>query len=142
MYVCVQSCSTLCKPMDCGLPDPSVHGIVQARILEWAAISLSGGSSQPRDGTPTSCMHFLHWQVGSLRPSCWGSPNFFKYMTVTKSILLMKMWGFLDIKTNIFFFFLVRNSPLSVLMILSLLVPSALWLVFFLPLASYSVFFL
>ena len=34
-----QSCPTLCDPMDCGLPGSSVHGIFQARILEWAAIS-------------------------------------------------------------------------------------------------------
>ena len=42
-YVCVhakalQLCSTLCSPMDCGLPRSSVHGILQARILEWAAM--------------------------------------------------------------------------------------------------------
>ena len=38
-----------CNPMDCGLPGSSVHGIFQARILEWwAAIFFSGGSSQPR----------------------------------------------------------------------------------------------
>ena len=36
-----QSCPTLCNPMDCSPPDDSVHGILQARILEWAAISYS-----------------------------------------------------------------------------------------------------
>ena len=36
-----QSCPTLCNPMDCSLPDASVHGIFQARILEWVAISFS-----------------------------------------------------------------------------------------------------
>ena len=40
---------TLCHPMDCGLPGSSVHGIFQARILEWVAISFSRGSSQLRD---------------------------------------------------------------------------------------------
>ena len=43
-----QSCPTLCDPMDCSLPDSSVHGIFQARILEWVAISFSKGSSGPR----------------------------------------------------------------------------------------------
>ena len=43
-----QSCPTLCDPMDCSLPGSSVHGIFQARVLEWAAISFSRGSSQPR----------------------------------------------------------------------------------------------
>ena len=44
-----QSCPTLCDPMDCSLPGFSVHGIFQARILEWVAISFSRRSSQPRD---------------------------------------------------------------------------------------------
>ena len=41
--------------MDCNLPDPSVHGILQARILEWVAMLSSRGSSQPRDQTHGSC---------------------------------------------------------------------------------------
>ena len=49
-----QSCPTLCDPMDCSLPGSSVHGIFQARVLEWIAISFSRGSSQPRDSTPAS----------------------------------------------------------------------------------------
>ena len=40
-----QSCLTLCDPMDCSLPGSSVHGIFQARVLEWVAISFSRGSS-------------------------------------------------------------------------------------------------
>ena len=44
-----QSCLTLCDPMDCTLPGFSIHGIFQARVLEWVAISFSRGSSQPRD---------------------------------------------------------------------------------------------
>ena len=45
-----QSCLTLCHPMDCrSLPCSSVHGIFQARVLEWVAISFSRGSSRPRD---------------------------------------------------------------------------------------------
>ena len=51
-----QSCLTLCNPMDCSLPGSMVHGIFQARILEWAAISFSRGSSQPRDQTWVSCI--------------------------------------------------------------------------------------
>ena len=46
-----QSCPILCDPMDCSLPGSSVHGIFQARILEWVAISFSRGSSRPRDWT-------------------------------------------------------------------------------------------
>ena len=47
---------TLCKPMDFNLPGSSVHGILQARILEWRAIPFSRGSSQPRDQTQVSCV--------------------------------------------------------------------------------------
>ena len=46
-----QSCPTLCDPKDCSPPGSSVHGIVQARILEWFAIPFSRGSSWPRDQT-------------------------------------------------------------------------------------------
>ena len=46
-----QSCWTLWDPVDCSPPGSSVHGILQARILEWVAMPSSRGSSQPRDGT-------------------------------------------------------------------------------------------
>ena len=56
MCVCMLSCSlTLCDPMDWGLPGSSVHGIFQAKILQWVAISFSKGSSRPRDQTLVSC---------------------------------------------------------------------------------------
>ena len=51
-----RSCLTLCDPMDCSLLGFSVHGIFQARILEWVAISSSMGSCQPRDRTRVSCI--------------------------------------------------------------------------------------
>ena len=44
-----------CDPVDCSPPGSSVHGILQARTLEWVAISSSRGSSRPRDGTRMSC---------------------------------------------------------------------------------------
>ena len=44
----VQLCLTLCDYIDCSLPGSSVHGIFQAIVLEWIAISFSGGCSQPR----------------------------------------------------------------------------------------------
>ena len=55
---------TLCNPMDCGPPGSSVHGILQAKILEWVAISSSRGSSQPRDSTSITCV------------SCMGGRSF------------------------------------------------------------------
>ena len=46
--LCAQSCLILCDPVDCSPPGSSVHRILQARILEWVAISYSRGSFQPR----------------------------------------------------------------------------------------------
>ena len=51
-----QSCLTLCDPMDCSLPGSSVHGIFQARVLEWVAISFSRRPSQPKNRTWVSCI--------------------------------------------------------------------------------------
>ena len=51
-----QSCPTLCDPTDCSPPDFSVHGILQARILEWIAIPFSRETSQPRDRALVSCI--------------------------------------------------------------------------------------
>ena len=45
----LQSCPTLCDPMDCSLPGSSIHGSLQARILEWVAVPSSRGLSRPRD---------------------------------------------------------------------------------------------
>ena len=54
LCVSAQSCPTLCDYMDCSLPGPFVHGIFQARILEWVAISHSRRPSWPRDWTRVS----------------------------------------------------------------------------------------
>ena len=50
-HLVAKSCPTLCDPVNCSLTSSSVHGISQARILEWVAITYSRGSSQPRDRT-------------------------------------------------------------------------------------------
>ena len=54
---------SFCNPMDCGLPAPSVHEILQARILEGGAISFSRGSSWPRDQTCISHISGIGRQV-------------------------------------------------------------------------------
>ena len=62
-----QSCLTLCAIMDCSPPGSSVHGILQARILEWGAISYFRGSSQHRDRTHvsfTAGWFFTVWAPG------------------------------------------------------------------------------
>ena len=67
-----RSCPTLCDPMDCSLPVFSVHGFLQARILEWIAISSSRGSSWPRDRTQVSCIagwFFTVWATEKIQGS-------------------------------------------------------------------------
>ena len=64
IVVCCLVVSESLRPRDCSLPVSSVHGILQAKTLEWVAISFSRGSSQPRDWTCVSCIgrRFLcHW---------------------------------------------------------------------------------
>ena len=58
-----QSCPTLYDPMGYSLPGSSVHGIFQAIVLEWIAISFSRGSSQPRDRTRVSRIVDRHFTV-------------------------------------------------------------------------------
>ena len=59
----LQSCPTLCNPMDCNPPGSSVHGILQARTLEWVAIPASRGSSPPGDWTCVSYISYIGRQV-------------------------------------------------------------------------------
>ena len=74
LCMCTQLCPTLFSPMDCSLPGSSVHGIIQARIPEWAVIFFSRGSFKPRDQIQVcsaSCIgrHFLyHWAT-------WEAPQ-------------------------------------------------------------------
>ena len=68
--IVVQSCPTLCDPMNCSLPGSSVRGILQARILEWVAMLSSRGSSQPRDLTGSSAL-----QADSLLSEPLGKPK-------------------------------------------------------------------
>ena len=58
-----QSCLTLRNPMDCSPPDSSVHGILQARILEWGAIPFSRDFSRPKDGTQVSCISGIFFTI-------------------------------------------------------------------------------
>ena len=74
------SCSTLCDPMDYSLPDSSVHGTLQTRMLEWVAISYSKESSWPRDQNP--CL--LHCQEDSLPLGHLGN--------ATKIVIFLRNW--------------------------------------------------
>ena len=68
-----QSCLTLCNPMDCSLPGSFIHGVFQARVLEWVAISFSRESSQPRIWTRVSCIagrFFTDWAMKEAHSLC------------------------------------------------------------------------
>ena len=64
----LQLCLTLCDPMHYSPPGSSVHGILQARILEWVALLSSKGSKQP-------LLCLLYWQAGSLPLEPPGMPS-------------------------------------------------------------------
>ena len=67
----LQSCPTLCNPMGCSPPGSSVHGILQARILERVPIPFSRGCCWPRD--QTCLLHILHCRRILYLLSHWGS---------------------------------------------------------------------
>ena len=90
VYIFVtQSCPALWNLIDCSPPGSSDHGILQARILEWIAISFSRASSQPRDQTRVSCIAgwfftvwaarealnvvYLHFLWAKIKPLMWPS---------------------------------------------------------------------
>ena len=77
----LQSCPTLWNPVDCSPPGSSVHGILQARILEWVIMPYSKESSQPRHQTqdsgliPGSGRHPGEWNGSPLQYSCLENPR-------------------------------------------------------------------
>ena len=77
---CAQSCPTLRHPMDYSPPGSSVHGILQARTLEWVVISFSRGSSWPRDWTWASCISYIGTQEDSLPLCHLGNPLDFLHL--------------------------------------------------------------
>ena len=92
-------CPTLWDPMGCSLPGYSAHGIFQARVLEWVAISFSRRSSRPRDWTQVSRIVGRHFTIWATREvlytlimclfiiyivlKCWGKHCFMSPNTVT-----------------------------------------------------------
>ena len=70
----LQLCLTLCDPMDCSPPGSSVHGILQARILEWVAMPSSREASWPGDPTGI-CLCLLYWRWILYPLSHLGSPS-------------------------------------------------------------------
>ena len=86
--VCALSCQVMCECMDCSPPGSSVHGILQARILEWVAVPFSRIPSPPRDQASVSCI-----AGGFFTSELLGKPHHFKYIW-TYIWLCISWWTF------------------------------------------------
>ena len=95
--VCAQSCPTLCDPVDCSPPGSSVHGISQARILEWVAISSSRGSSFHL-GPTLLVGRLAEWEGSWLCVGGWGGSNHHEMYRFCKRHLQITMM----MKTELF----------------------------------------
>ena len=92
-----QSCPTFCDPVDYSPPGSSVHGVLQARVLEWVAISFSRGSSQPRDRTQVSHIAGRCFNLWATKEVCFSSP---KYPAHNMSWWLTGKQNFLMVKSK------------------------------------------
>ena len=91
-----QLCPTLGDPRDCSPPASSLHGIFQARTLEWVAISFSRGSSPPRDWTCVSCLagrFFTTEPPGKPSDPFWSNTQYhaLKLLFLSITILFLKL---------------------------------------------------
>ena len=89
-----QSCPTLCNPMDCSLPGSSVHGISQARVLEWGAIAFSDSLAYPTVNQSSTAsilerelfhLFIIYFKKSFVTYVCWN------FLTGTKCFRLEKM---------------------------------------------------
>ena len=87
----IQSCLTLCQPMDYNPPGSSVHGVLQAITLEWVAIPFFQGIF-PIQGSNPRLLCLLHWQTGSLPLEPPGKPQHGQFMYIS-SISIHNMYS-------------------------------------------------
>ena len=110
LNVCTQSLLALCDHMDCSPPGCSLHGISQARILEWVAISFSRGSSQPRDRTWISCIGRRILYLCHLR-----SPLILSYIAFSsQSNGTVSWWRVFKLEFEFYLQFLLHSSSVVV----------------------------
>ena len=89
----LQSCPTLCDPMDCSPPGSSVHGILQVRILEWVAMPSSRGSSQPRDRTYISYISCIAGRFFTAEPPGKPTASLFMWKKRKESGFFFPLWN-------------------------------------------------
>ena len=94
---CAQSCLTLCNPMDCSRPGSSIHGILQARILEWVAMPSSRGCFQSGDRTSVSSVSCIGRQVlappRKPSPQYYSHPNHLIIIRVQNTVRFLKLFN-------------------------------------------------
>ena len=86
VILCDSLCPTLCNTMDCSPPGSTIHGILQARILEWVAIPFSRGSSQPRNRN-----HVSH--IAGRFSTIWEAPGFCLFLGSSLSLFKILTGG-------------------------------------------------
>ena len=91
----LQSCLTLCDHMDCSPPGSSVHGILQARILEWVVMPSSRGSSWPTGGTWVSCRYYIAGRFFTTEP--------LRKPRVLNDVYLNRWWRFSKVSSAVDF---------------------------------------
>ena len=112
----LQSCLTLCDPVDYSPPGSSVHGILQARILEWVAMSSSRGSSWLRDQTCVSCGFCIAGRFFTSEPQ--GKPwlhvrKYFGYVGLNNILISSVNSKIFNITCEIWIIFLINNADLE-----------------------------
>ena len=119
MHVCAklpQSCLTLWDSMDCNPPSCPIHGILQARVLEWVAMSSSSGSSQARDQTCVSCGFCIAGRFFTSEPQ--GKPwlhvrKYFGYVGLNNILISSVNSKIFNITCEIWIIFLINNADLE-----------------------------
>ena len=99
----LQLCPTLCNPVDWSPPGSFIHGILQARILEWVAISFSRGSSWPRDWTQVSCISGRRFNLWATRQGRYIPKYFILFVAMVNGIVSL-------ISLSIFSLFVYRGA--------------------------------
>ena len=120
-----QSHLTLCDPVDCSPPGSSVHGILQARILEWVAMPSSRESRQPRNRTQISCiaggfftiwstcikLHNTGWQYTALTYSFPNSEPVLCSVSSSNCCFLTRIQASQEADKVVWYSYLLRNFP-------------------------------
>ena len=124
MCVCVKSlqlCPALCDPMDYSLPNSSVHGILQARTLEWVLFPPPG--DLPNPGIEPASLCLLHWQAGSLPLAPPGNDSGFNFLVSFNPILREEIFNLPKVNVSI--------SALDSILLLDFILPVAFCLISF-----------